>query len=339
MERLKSAAVIERVDDLVPPRDADRERRPSRLPTDAGERLAMEIRIANESMFAEARARAVRHTMEVPASGADQARFEAYRAQAERQLQERDARIKKLETQVAKLEGSSSLKLGQTLTRAARSPQGARTAPVRPCPYLAVAAQVIDAWGRSGADEPDDTRRYLGDSAVAIGPRDRLQVAGILRPEVVTDLEPDAVVASLLPHDARLVLERADPDVVLIQSSALGPGQPWAYGGEPSAADVARRLLSVLEIAQDLGRRVVLWYDGPRHETPALIPFESRVDLVVAEETGTDSGTDVAWSTGVQLARFNPIAPAADRSLGPVSHRRWSQCRAALGARPSRLPP
>lgn len=119
---LKSAAVIERVDDLVPPRDATGAPTVP-PPTTAGERLAMEIRIANKSMFAEARARAVRHTMEVPASGADQARFEAYRAQAERQLQERDARIKKLETQVAKLEESSSLKLGQTLTRATRSPR------------------------------------------------------------------------------------------------------------------------------------------------------------------------------------------------------------------------
>ncbi len=83
----------------------------------------MEIRLANESIFGEARTRAVHSTMADPASATDQARFEAYRAQAERQLQERDARIRKLETRIAKLEGSSSLKLGQTLTRAARSPK------------------------------------------------------------------------------------------------------------------------------------------------------------------------------------------------------------------------
>jgi hypothetical protein len=118
---LRSAAVIERVTDLVPPRDATGS--PIQPPpADADQRLAMQIRLANESVFGEARARAVRSTLAEPATAADQVRFEAYRAQAERQLQERDARIKKLETRLAKVEGSSSLKLGQTLTRAARSP-------------------------------------------------------------------------------------------------------------------------------------------------------------------------------------------------------------------------
>jgi hypothetical protein len=182
---------------------------------------------------------------------------------------------------------------------------------------------VIGTFGRTAGTEPDETRRYLTDSSVEIGPRDRLQIAGILRPDVVADLEPDASVAVLLPHDATLVLERADPDVVLFQSSALAPGQPWAYGGEPSAGDVARRLLGVLETATALGRRVVLWFDGPRHAVPALIPFEWHVDLVVAEETGADTGADLAWTTGVQLARFDPIASPAEQSPAPVSHRRW----------------
>lgn len=188
---------------------------------------------------------------------------------------------------------------------------------------MAVAQQVISLSGGADAGGTSETRRYLADSAVSLGPRDRLQLAGIVRADVVADLEPDAAVAVLLPHDAGLVLERTDPDVVLIQSSALEPGQAWAYGGEPSAGDVARRLLRVIEIARGLGRRVVLWYDGPRHAVPALIPFESHVDLVVAEETGADSGTDLSWSTGVQLARFDPIVDGAGRSPRPVSHRRW----------------
>ena len=100
---LKSAAIIERVDDLVPPRDSTGA--PIHPPpADAGARLAMEIRLANESIFGEARTRAVHSTMADPASATDQVRFEAYRAQAERQLQERDARIRKLETRIAKLE-------------------------------------------------------------------------------------------------------------------------------------------------------------------------------------------------------------------------------------------
>ena len=216
-----------------------------------------------------------------------------------------------------------------------------RAPAVRPDRDLAVTAEVINAYGGAGGrDEgPDETRRYLADSAVTIGPRDRLQLAGIIRTDLVADLEPDAAVAVLLPHDAKLVLERTDPDVVLIQSSALEPGQPWGYGGEPSAGDVAQRMLGVIEIARSLGRRVVLWYDGPRHAVPALMPFESHVDLVVSEEIAAGSGTDLSWSTGVQSAHGS-IPSRMARSA------RRGQCRIAAGAlgvhdgqRPSRWLP
>ena len=64
---------------------------------------------------------------------------------------------------------------------------------------------MIGTIGRTGGAEFDETRRYLADSAVEIRPRERLQIAGILRPDVEADLEPDASVAVLLPHDATLV--------------------------------------------------------------------------------------------------------------------------------------
>ena len=170
----------------------------------------------------------------------------------------------------------------------------------------------------------DERRRYLAQSEISISARDRLVVAGILRADTMRDLAPDALVNEVLPHDADLVIERTDPDLLLVESSALGVGSPWTGAGEPSVADVARRLRRALEVAHSIGRPSVLWWNGPRTATPGAIPFESRFDLVVATDADP-SDADTAWSPGVQLARFSPLGVRTDRPFHPVAHGRWDQ--------------
>jgi len=179
---------------------------------------------------------------------------------------------------------------------------------------------MIPATGLSVSDATDERGRYLAHSAIAIGRRDRLSIGGILRADTVADLRLDAIVNELLPHDADLVLERSRPDVVLVESGALSGGHAWAGTGDPSDAAAARRLLRVLDVARSVGRPAVLWWTGPRWSMPALIPFESRFDLVVAVDPTEDGGTDMAWSPGVQLGRFSPLGVDPGRPSVPVLH-------------------
>ena len=84
----------------------------------------------------------------------------------------------------------------------------------------------------------------LAHSEISITARDRLVVAGILRSDTTLDLAPDALVNELLPHDADLVIERTDPDLLLVESRALGaaahgraPGnRPWPTSRGTSVA-------------------------------------------------------------------------------------------------------
>jgi hypothetical protein len=183
---------------------------------------------------------------------------------------------------------------------------------------------MIGSADRAEPTMPDERRHYLAHSEVSIAPRDRLVVAGILCPDTIADLEPDARVNALLPHDAELVLERTDPDLVLVESSALGAGGAWAGAGEPSVVDVAWRLLRVLEVARALGQPTVLWWSNARHAVPSLIPFESRFDVVLSTDVDEDR-IDRLWDRGVQLSRFSPVGIGRDRPFHPVTHGRWEQ--------------
>jgi hypothetical protein len=168
-----------------------------------------------------------------------------------------------------------------------------------------------------------DERRYLTHSQLAISTGRRLSVAGILREETVLDLQPDAVVNPLLPHDAAIVIERTEPDLVLVESGALVAGQPWAGTGEPSMSGKASRLLRVLDATLDVGRPAVLWWSDERNSTPSLIPFEGRFDFVL---DGRARGRpDMYWAPGVQLSRFGTVATGGERDPKPAWHARWDR--------------
>ncbi len=162
------------------------------------------------------------------------------------------------------------------------------------------------------------TRRYLGHSEVTLGPRTRLVIAAIADPRTIDELRPDAAVERMLPHDALLVLERTDPDLVLVDTAALLPGRPWAHGGDPSAGDRGRRLFEILGAAHALGRPTVLWWNGPRDHAVGLIPLEPSFDLVITNERSGADDTALPWTTGVQLRTWNPLGGDPDGPRHPV---------------------
>jgi hypothetical protein len=124
-----SAAVIEHVDELKPPRNALGELIIT-APNDDVDPLAMQLRMANEYVFGEFDRRTLRSTLNDASRGVDQRRFNAYRAETEGQLKERDARIRDLLTKVAYFERSTSLKVGRALVGAAKSPRALARLPL-----------------------------------------------------------------------------------------------------------------------------------------------------------------------------------------------------------------
>ena len=119
-------------------------------------------------------------------------------------------------------------------------------------------------------------------------------------------LAPDTVVHPLLPHDADIVVEATGADIVIIQASALLPGEPWAYATDPAAADRGRRLARMIVMARALGKPVVLVRDVPHSLMPGIGWLAASCDAVL------DGGL------GVQLARFNPLGVTPARPTAPA---------------------
>ena len=150
----------------------------------------------------------------------------------------------------------------------------------------------------------------LADPALALagvaGNTSGLVITGAISALGCATLAPDAVVHPLLPHDADIVVEATGADLVLIQASALLPGEPWAYATDPAAADRGRRLARMIVMARALGKPVVLLRDVPHSLMPGIGWLAASCDAVL------DGGL------GVQLARFNPLGVTPARPTEPL---------------------
>jgi hypothetical protein len=248
-------------------------------------------------------------------------------------LRERDAKVRMLEGRLVALEESASVALGRALAAAARRPvrgllrlprllfrlwrrrkdpataaaslpgaaggQGAaggaagRTAdPAGGASAAAVASARPGAVGL-GADEDRLLMRLPGQTG------DRMTVAGVFGPALASALGGCAHLVTLLPHNAPLVLDQVDPDLVIVDAAAGLAGGPWAYLGEPGTVDREGALLAMLDAARSYGRPVVLW-TGTTPVPPGLARL--RWDAV---ETG---------GHGVPLHRFNPVGRTGDNA-------------------------
>ncbi|MFE0626631.1 hypothetical protein ACFW3D_06625 [Streptomyces sp. NPDC058864] len=244
-------------------------------------------------------------------------------------------RIEVLEARVAMLQGSTSMRVGQALVSAARSPlrgstrlprelygmwrgrgKGGRPSAARPGGPAAAAAP-------GAAEAAADGHLHLAHRAFTAGPRDRLVVAGVLDAATAADFAHDAVVNRVLPHDARQVAERTDPDVLVVQLSACLSG-PWAHTGTGTAPDLDRRLAELLAAAHALGRTAVLWRDAPASAAPGLAPFPwdavldgdtgvqpARLDPATVDRAGLRE-IFTSRATRVRLSELARIAGAAD---------------------------
>jgi hypothetical protein len=263
-------------------------------------------------------------------TGGDDAGIAAERERLSRQLRDTRVQLAMTQTRLTALEQSSTMRFGRTIANAAKKPwpRGAllprelyklwrdRGAPKSGAQNAAAAlasAQLADLKGTGGrflsALTPPGSLS-LADPALALaGLPDSgsgLVITGAISALGCATLAPDATVHPLLPHDADIVVESTGADIVVIQASALLPGEPWAYATDPAAADRGRRLARMIVMARALGKPVVLVRDVP----PALMPGLGW--LATSCDAAVDGGL------GVQLARFNPLGLTPARPAAPV---------------------
>ncbi|HEX6867307.1 MAG TPA: hypothetical protein VF119_00815 [Candidatus Limnocylindrales bacterium] len=258
---------------------------------------------------------------------AARARAEAARARADATHARTDATSARAEAARARAEadrvaGSLSYIVGRLLVGTVR----------RPTRIVHLPRELARAWRRrhdrdrsSQTTDPDagtdrstaiatargGERYFLTDRAVSIRPRTRPVILGVLTEATATALRRDAIVDRVTPNDALLVLERSEPDIVLIETAAFAPSRPWAYTGDPAAVERTAVVAELLERANGVGRASVLVRGRDRSESVGLSPLEPRFDLVL-DERPTGHG-DEAWSRGVDLATFVPRGPTAQR--------------------------
>jgi hypothetical protein len=178
-------------------------------------------------------------------------------------LADREARVQILEARVAALEASTSLRVGRAVTDAARKPGKG---------VVALPRELYRMWRHRGAPNVvtsvDARERPMfsardEDRLIAGSVRTRLIVAGVLGPAAAEALGRVAHVVPLMPHDAALVLDTADVDLVVVDAAAGAPGGPWAYLGVPGVPDREHALLGLLEVARGRNRPVALLGTAP----------------------------------------------------------------------------
>jgi len=260
---------------------------------------------------------------------AEDAGLAAERERLSRQLRDTRVQLAMTQTRLSALEQSATMKFGRTIANAAKKPwprgallprdlyklwrdRGAPKSGAQNAANALAQAQLADLKGTGGRFLSQLTAPgmlSLGDPALALagaGNTPALVVTGAISALGCATLAPDAVVHPLLPHDADIVVEATGADVVIVQASALLPGEPWAHATDPAAADRGRRLARMIVMARALGKPVVLIRDVPHSLMPGIGWLATSCDAVL-------DGT-----LGVQLARFNPLGVSAARPTVPV---------------------
>lgn len=219
-------------------------------------------------------------------------------------LAEREAQLQEARARLAALEDSTSLQVGRALTSAAKK---------RGRSLVRLPRDLYRLWRRSGDTNHTERRRTTEPvrsfeaerqesrllSGLAGGGADLLVAATVLGPAVQAAVDPYIRAVPLRPHDAQIVMDGSDVDLVLVSASAASPGSLWAHVGDPAAADRTRALRWVLESAAARGVPAVLLDDAVA--PPAL------------RELGFDRIHQ--GDAGVPLHLFNPVA--AELAEGP----------------------
>lgn len=253
----------------------------------------------------------------------------AERERLSRQLRDTRVQLAMTQTRLTALEQSATMRFGRTIANAAKKPwprgallprdlyklwrdRGVPKSGAQNAANALAQAQLADLKGTGGRFLSQLTAPgalALGDPALALAGAPNapgLVVTGAISALGCATLAPDAVVHPLLPHDADIVVEATGADVVVVQASALLPGEPWAHATDPAAADRGRRLARMIVMARALGKPVVLIRDVPHSLMPGIGWLATSCDATVDGDLG------------VQLARFNPLGVSAARPTAPV---------------------
>ncbi|MGP4091527.1 hypothetical protein, partial [Streptomyces sp. KR55] len=259
---LHAGAVFARTDELLPPHDWFGRPVPA-------EGFATALRIADEYVLADLVSRSLRARvldLERTVEEAEHDRGPAHQdglaerlAAAVREKEQLAAalhgareRVGVLEARVAMLEDSTSLRVGRALVSAARSPRrGATRLPRELYGLWRGRTQTRSASPRTAPqaaarEAAPDGRLHLAHRAFASTPRNRLVIAGVLTDSTAADFAADAVVNRALPHDGRLIVQRTDPDALVVQLSACTGDGPWSLTGTGLAPDLDRKLAELL---------------------------------------------------------------------------------------------
>ncbi|WP_433328887.1 hypothetical protein [Spirillospora sp. CA-294931] len=192
-------------------------------------------------------------------------------------LREREARVQELEQRLIALETSSALQFGRLVAGAARNPKGRgvrlpkelyKLWKKRHVPGLGPSIQPSEKTQLDHIDRPED-RLLIAD------PYEGPVVAGLLGREAKAALAGHVKVVPLHPHDASIVLDTADVDLLVVDCAAGEPGGPWAYLGVPGMYDRDRALHDIRELARNRSLPLVLWGDTPP-PTLAILDWDVR---------------------------------------------------------------
>ncbi|GLU49619.1 hypothetical protein [Nocardiopsis ansamitocini] len=229
--------------------------------------------------------------------------------QLRKALADREAQLHEAQTRLAALEGSTSLQVGRALTGAAKRPARGLVRLPRELYRLWRGSTRTNQIGARRRRTAEPSRSYDAERQEARllsgtpGTHDsRIVVAGVLSPEARAAIEPYARIVPLRPHDAQVVFDSVDVDLVLVTASAAEPGTAWAHIGDPAAADRTRALRWVIDAAASRGVPSVLVQDAPAPPALATLGFDHVHDD----------------DLGVPLHRFNPVAAEPERVPTPV---------------------
>lgn len=218
-------------------------------------------------------------------------------------LAEREAQLQEARARLAAVEDSTSLQVGRALTAAAKRPGRSLVKLPRDLYRL---WRSNDTTNHSRRRRVEPIRSFDTDrqearllSGLIGGSRDQLVAATVVGPGIQKAIHPYLRAVPLRPHDAQIVMDGVDVDLILVSASAAAPGSPWAHVGDPAATDRTRALNWVMESAASRGIPAVLLEDRPAPPALRRLGFD-RIHR---------------GDAGVPLHLFNPVA--ADLALGP----------------------
>ncbi|TEX52409.1 MAG: hypothetical protein B7C55_00445 [Actinomycetales bacterium mxb001] len=246
------------------------------------------------------------------------------------QLRQAEARAERAERALERMERSAKYTVGSLFVEAARSPRRLVLLPrdlwrvwrLRKSRRGSGASTPVTRTRRDEVLDLDAARLLLPRASAR--PDAAFTIVGALNEELATAWSPYAAVTSALPHEAAEIVSAVGADVVVIDSAAALPGQPWSFLGDPAAADRQIAAQRLVDAARERGIPVVLLRTTSPAHTAFLEPLASQCDLIL-DGPGSSRGTP--WNPGIDPAAW-PMAGAGvgDRAVivgtDPLTHSR-----------------